>query len=137
MDTQGLISCIVPVFDAERFVGEALDSILAQTYRPLEIIVTDDGSTDGAASLVAGYGHEGGPLFISGQRRNRCGMQPGTERGMSELLGKGTVVGSRLYNSLVLLLRAPAYRFVLGRNKSRNTQTLIDFLSRQTATKHA
>jgi hypothetical protein len=59
------------------------------------------------------------------------------ERGIGDLLGKGTVVGSRLYNSLVLLSRAPAYRFVLGRNKSRNTQTLIDFLSRQTATKHA
>ncbi len=59
------------------------------------------------------------------------------ERGMSDLFGKGTVVGSRLYNSLVLLSRAPAYRFVLGRNKSRNTQTLIDFLSRQSATKNA
>jgi hypothetical protein len=54
------------------------------------------------------------------------------ERGMSDLLGKGTVVASRLYNSVVLLSRAPAYRFVLGRDKSKNTQTLISFLSRQT-----
>lgn len=54
------------------------------------------------------------------------------ERGMGDLLGKGTVVASRLYNSLVLLSRAPAYRFVLGRDKSRNTQTLITFLSRLT-----
>lgn len=53
------------------------------------------------------------------------------ERGMGDLLGKGTVVASRLYNSVALLSRAPAYRFVLGRDKSRNTQTLIKFLSDQ------
>ena len=39
-----LISCIVPVFNGERYVGEALDSILEQAYRPLEILVVDDGS---------------------------------------------------------------------------------------------
>ena len=51
-----LISCIVPVFNGERYLKEALDSIRAQTYRPLEIIVADDGSTDGTAAVVAGYG---------------------------------------------------------------------------------
>jgi glycosyltransferase involved in cell wall biosynthesis len=51
-----LISCIVPVFNGERYLQEALDSILAQTYQPLELIVVDDGSTDGTATLAAGYG---------------------------------------------------------------------------------
>jgi glycosyltransferase involved in cell wall biosynthesis len=51
-----LISCIVPVFNGEPYLREALDSILAQTYRPLEIIVADDGSSDGTAAVVAGYG---------------------------------------------------------------------------------
>lgn len=50
-----LISCIVPVFNAEHYLGEALESILNQTYRPLEIIVVDDGSTDGTAAIVASY----------------------------------------------------------------------------------
>jgi glycosyltransferase involved in cell wall biosynthesis len=50
-----LISCIVPVFNGERYLGETLDSILAQTYRPLEIIVVDDGSTDGTAAVAARY----------------------------------------------------------------------------------
>jgi glycosyltransferase involved in cell wall biosynthesis len=53
-----LISCIVPVFNGERYLGEALESILKQTYRPLEIIVADDGSTDGTATLVASYGDQ-------------------------------------------------------------------------------
>jgi glycosyltransferase involved in cell wall biosynthesis len=51
-----LISCVVPVYNGERFVAEAIESILAQTYRPLEVIVADDGSTDGTASILAGYG---------------------------------------------------------------------------------
>ena len=53
-----LISCIVPVFNGERYLKEALDSIRAQTYWPLEIIVADDGSTDGTAAVVAGYGEQ-------------------------------------------------------------------------------
>lgn len=51
-----LVSCIVPVFNGERFLREALDSILAQTHRPLDVIVVDDGSTDGTAAIVSTYG---------------------------------------------------------------------------------
>ena len=54
--TVSLISCIVPVFNGERYLSEALDSIFAQTYRPLEIIVVDDGSTDATASVMASFG---------------------------------------------------------------------------------
>ena|SRR5262245_4793081 len=50
------------------------------------------------------------------------------ERGLWELLGKGGVVASRVYNSLSLLTRAPAYRFVLGRNTEKNSQTFIEFI---------
>jgi len=50
------------------------------------------------------------------------------ERGLWEVLGNGGVVASRLYNSLRLLARAPAYRFVLGRSTEKNCQTFIDFL---------
>src|SRR5262245_12720800 len=53
---ESLISCIVPVYNGERYLAETLDSILAQTYRPLEIIIADDGSTDGTAEVVASYG---------------------------------------------------------------------------------
>jgi glycosyltransferase involved in cell wall biosynthesis len=51
-----LISCIVPAFNAERYLGEALDSILAQTWRPIEVIVVDDGSADDTAQVAKRYG---------------------------------------------------------------------------------
>ena len=51
-----LITCIVPVYNGVRYLGEALDSILGQTYRPLQVIVADDGSTDGTADVAAAYG---------------------------------------------------------------------------------
>jgi glycosyltransferase involved in cell wall biosynthesis len=50
-----LISCIVPVFNGERYLGEALESILKQSYQALEIIVVDDGSTDGTAAVIEHY----------------------------------------------------------------------------------
>lgn len=53
-----LVSCIVPVFNGERYLAEAIDSILAQTYRPLQLIVADDGSTDRSARVAAAYGEQ-------------------------------------------------------------------------------
>lgn len=46
------ISVIIPVYNGERFLAEALASVAAQTYRPIEVIVADDGSTDGSAALA-------------------------------------------------------------------------------------
>ena len=63
-----LISCIVPVFNGERYLREALGSIFAQTYRPLEIIVADDGSADGTADIVAAFGDRVHYLRQSNQR---------------------------------------------------------------------
>jgi len=60
---ESLISCIVPVFNGERYLGETLNSILAQTHQPLEIIIADDGSTDGTNAIVARYGHHVRYLF--------------------------------------------------------------------------
>jgi glycosyltransferase involved in cell wall biosynthesis len=51
-----LVSCIVPVYNRERYVADALDSILAQTHRPIEVIAVDDGSTDGSAAVIQHYG---------------------------------------------------------------------------------
>jgi hypothetical protein len=50
------ISVIIPTYNYARFLGEAIDSVLAQTWPALEIIVVDDGSTDDTPRILAGYG---------------------------------------------------------------------------------
>ena len=49
------VSCIVPVYNGERFLSEAVESILGQTHPPLEVIVVDDGSTDGTAEIARSF----------------------------------------------------------------------------------
>lgn len=51
-----LVSIIVDNFNYARFVGAAIDSALAQTYAPVEVIVVDDGSTDNSRDVISSYG---------------------------------------------------------------------------------
>jgi glycosyltransferase involved in cell wall biosynthesis len=50
-----LISVVMPVYNAERYVADAINSILTQTYRHFEFIIVDDGSTDGSPSIVRDF----------------------------------------------------------------------------------
>ncbi len=49
------VSVIIPTFNREKFIGAAIQSILEQTFQDFEIIVVDDGSTDGTAEVVKSY----------------------------------------------------------------------------------
>jgi glycosyltransferase involved in cell wall biosynthesis len=50
-----LVSVIVAVYNGERFLAEALDSVFAQDYRPMEVIIVDDGSTDRTAEIARSF----------------------------------------------------------------------------------
>lgn len=52
---QGLISVIIPCHNEEQFLPACLDSVTAQDYRPLEIIIVDNGSSDGTKEVIEGY----------------------------------------------------------------------------------
>jgi glycosyltransferase involved in cell wall biosynthesis len=50
-----LVSVIIPAYDGERFIAEALDSALGQSWEPVEVIVVDDGSSDRTAEIAGAY----------------------------------------------------------------------------------
>lgn len=51
------VSIITPVYNAEKYIGSAIDSILAQTYNDWEIVLVDDCSTDNSSAIIASYGN--------------------------------------------------------------------------------
>ena len=49
------ITVLMPVYNAERHLREAIDSILDQSFKPFEFLIIDDGSTDRSADIIASY----------------------------------------------------------------------------------
>jgi glycosyltransferase involved in cell wall biosynthesis len=66
--TMPWLSVIVPVYNGRRYLTAALDSVLAQTDQDVEILVTDDGSTDGSLDIIDTYARQGKIIPISGPR---------------------------------------------------------------------
>jgi glycosyltransferase involved in cell wall biosynthesis len=54
-ETNRLASIIMAIYNSEPFLAEAIESALAQTYRPFEVVVVDDGSTDQSADIARSY----------------------------------------------------------------------------------
>ncbi|MGA3117694.1 MAG: glycosyltransferase [Syntrophobacteraceae bacterium] len=115
-----LISVIVPVYNGVDFLEDALASIRKQNYCPLEIVIIDDGSTDGTASLAATMGQDIHWIF----QQNRG---PSAARNAGLAVSHGGLIAfldaddlwppGKLHAQVELLFANPAVEIVLGRIK--------------------
>lgn len=85
MVKDALVTVFIPVYNAEEYIRECIDSILAQTYTNFEILVVDDGSTDGSMDVVASYSDH--RIRVHKNDRNR-GIPYTRNRGLELAQGK-------------------------------------------------
>ena len=79
------VSIIIPVYNAEKTLSRCLDSLLKQTVKEIEIIVVDDGSTDGSPKICDEYAERYGITVI---HKPNGGVSTARNRGMEEAKGK-------------------------------------------------
>jgi glycosyltransferase involved in cell wall biosynthesis len=76
------VTVMIGVYNGAPYLAEAIDSVLAQTRPPLELIVVDDGSTDGSGAIAAAYGSP-----VRCIRQERGGMAASRNRAIREAAG--------------------------------------------------
>ena len=81
-----LVSIITPLYNCERFIGQTIESVLAQTYPEWEMVVVNDGSTDGGAEIVRRYAAQDGRIRLFEQPNKGCAAA--RNRGLSEAKGR-------------------------------------------------
>jgi glycosyltransferase involved in cell wall biosynthesis len=80
------ITVLLPVYNAEPYLAQALQSVLAQTYGDFEVIVVDDGSTDGSREIITRYAREESRIRVIA-RENR-GLVQSLNEGLSQATGE-------------------------------------------------
>lgn len=81
-----LVSVLIPSYNAQDFIGRCLSSVLAQTYRNIEVIVVDDGSTDDTAAIVHSFAAADTRVRLVRLGVN-CGLSCALNRGIDECCG--------------------------------------------------
>lgn len=83
---QPKISVIIPAYNIEGYLGRTLDSVLAQTYKNLEILIINDGSTDNTAKVIEDYTEK--DSRICGIHKENGGVTSARLRGIQEATGE-------------------------------------------------
>jgi CDP-glycerol glycerophosphotransferase len=109
----GLISVVVPIYNVEPFLRDCLDSLRAQTYTDLEVIMVDDGSTDGCAAIAEEF-VKADPRFRLISQEN-SGLSVARNNGLEHATGEfvafvdsDDVLAAHAYELLVLALAGGA-----------------------------
>ncbi|MCA9034576.1 MAG: glycosyltransferase [Planctomycetaceae bacterium] len=80
------ISVVLPVYNNRRYLRDAVDSILSQTYSDFELLVFDDGSTDGSLQLLQEFARKDSRLLV--YERSHCGYTPHLNEGIKIARGQ-------------------------------------------------
>ena len=83
--TPGLVSVVIPMYNAESFVAETIESVLGQTYAAWELVVVDDGSTDRSSQVVEGFLEEQRVRYL---RQPNQGVSSARNLGLSVTSGE-------------------------------------------------
>jgi hypothetical protein len=78
-----LVSAVIPVHNGQRFLGDAISSVLGQSYSRLECVVVDDGSTDSTPAVTRSFGRA-----VRYIRKRNGGVSSARNRGIEESRGK-------------------------------------------------
>ncbi len=81
-----LVSIIMPAYNAERYIREAVDSVTAQTHRNWELIIIDDRSSDNTADIALEY-HRLDPRIRLIKNEDNLGAAGSRNRGLDEASG--------------------------------------------------
>lgn len=81
-----LISVIMPAYNSEKYIGDAITSILKQTYDNYELIIVDDCSTDNTANIIKGYMSQNNKIRVIKNSEN-IGVAQTRNKGVSEAKG--------------------------------------------------
>ena len=80
------ISIIIPAYNIEQYIGATLDSVLAQSYSNLEVIVVDDGSRDGTGNVIDRYAQKDHRIIAI--HKENGGVTSARLRGVAEASGE-------------------------------------------------
>jgi len=82
-----LVSVIIPCYNGEKFIGEAIDSVLNQTYQNWELIIVDDGSTDNSKDIILKYTTINNKITLTEHKCNK-GIAKTKNAGIANTRGK-------------------------------------------------